>query len=185
MVGFSFVNSASDMRELQKELDLLNRHDFPIVAKIETGQSFNHLPEIILQGMKQSLTGVMVARGDLAIEIGFERMSEIQDEILWICEAAHTPVIWATQVLENMHKKGIATRGEVTDAAHAAEADCVMINKGEYTVEVLQSLNDILLRSRKNNFKNRRLFRQLSVASNFMKNTSYKIDKLTASVAEY
>lgn len=168
MVGFSFVNNASDMQELQKELGLLNRKDFPIVAKIETSQSVEHLPEIILQGMQQRLTGVMVARGDLAIEIGFERMSEIQDEILWICEAAHTPVIWATQVLENMHKKGIPTRGEVTDAAHAAEADCVMINKGDYTLKVLKTLNDILLRSRKNNFKNRRLFRKLSIASNFI-----------------
>lgn len=168
MVGFSFVNSAADMQKLQKELCLLNKADFPIVAKIETRPSVDHLPEIILQGMHQGLTGVMVARGDMAIEIGFERMSEIQDEILWICEAAHTPVIWATQVMENMHRHGIATRSEITDAAHAAEADCVMINKGDFTKEVLQSLNDILARSRRNNFKNRRLFRQLSIASNFI-----------------
>jgi pyruvate kinase len=118
--------------------------------------------------MQQPMTGIMVARGDLAIEIGFERMSEIQDELLWICEAAHVPVIWATQVLENLHKRGIATRGEITDAAHAARADGVMINKGEHTLEVLHTLSDILNRSRKNNYKNRRLFRCLSIAELFI-----------------
>ncbi|HZY38161.1 MAG TPA: pyruvate kinase [Mucilaginibacter sp.] len=170
MMGFSFVNNAADMRQLQLQLARLNRPDLPIIAKIETNQAVNNLPAIILQGMQQNLTGVMIARGDLAVEIGFERMSEIQDEILWICEAAHTPVIWATQVLESMNKAGLATRGEITDAAHAAEADCVMINKGGHTIEVLKTLNNILRRSRKNNFKNRRLFRKLSIAHNFIAN---------------
>jgi pyruvate kinase len=61
----------------------------------------------------------------------------------------------------------LATRSEITDAAHAAEADCVMINKGGHTMEVLKTLHNILSRSRKNNFKNRRLFRRLSIAHNF------------------
>jgi len=167
MVGLSFVNNAGDMKELQTRLERLNRPDISIIAKIETNQAVNNLPAIILQGLQQNLVGIMIARGDLAVEIGFERMSEIQDEILWICEAAHTPVIWATQVLESMNKEGLATRSEVTDAAHASEADCVMINKGGHTVEVLKTLNDILARSLKNNFKNRRLFRRLSIAHKF------------------
>jgi len=170
MVGFSFVNSAKDMQELQIQLSSLTKPELPIVAKIETNQAVNNLPSIILQGMKHNLMGIMIARGDLAVEIGFERMSEIQDEIVWICEAAHTPVIWATQVLENMNKYGFATRSEITDAAHAAEADCVMINKGRHTIEVLKTLHDILSRSRKNNFKNRRLFRKLSIAKKFISN---------------
>jgi len=168
MIGFSFVNSATDMQQLQIQLARLNKPNLPIIAKIETNRAVNNLPGIILQGMHQNLTGVMIARGDLAVEIGFERLSEIQEEILWICEAAHTPVIWATQVLESMNKDGLATRSEITDAAHAAAADCVMINKGEHTIEVLKTLNNILNRSRKNNFKNRRLFRSLSIAHNFM-----------------
>ncbi len=170
MVGFSFVNNATDMQELQMQLSRLNRPELSIVAKIETNQAVNNLPAIILQGMQQNLMGIMIARGDLAVEIGFERMSEIQDEILWICEAAHTPVIWATQVLESMNKDGLATRSEITDAAHAAEADCVMINKGGHTIEVLKTLHNILSRSRKNNFKNRRLFRKLSIAERFILN---------------
>ncbi|MBS1524874.1 MAG: pyruvate kinase [Bacteroidetes bacterium] len=168
MLGFSFVTSAADMQLLRSRLETLGCPDFPVIAKIETGLAVNNLPDIILQGMKQQKFGVMVARGDLAIEIGFERMSEIQDEILWICEAAHVPAIWATQVLETMNKRGIATRGEITDAVHAASADCVMLNKGEHILEVLRTLNNILARSRKNSFKNRRLFRKLSIAEKFL-----------------
>ncbi|KKM62221.1 hypothetical protein LCGC14_1523840 [marine sediment metagenome] len=168
MVGFSFVNTAGDIQQLQTKLFALNKPGLAIVAKIETNQAVNNLPAIILQGMQHNLMGVMIARGDLAVEIGFERMSEIQDEILWVCEAAHTPVIWATQVLESMNKSGLATRSEATDAAHAAEADCVMINKGGHTIEVLRTLHNILSRSRRNNFKNRRLFRKLSIAERFI-----------------
>jgi pyruvate kinase len=168
MLGFSFVNNAADLQLLQKHLDLLDHPGFPVVAKIETGLAVSNLPEILLQGLQQPQFGVMVARGDLAIEIGFERMSEIQDEILWLCEAAHVPVIWATQVLENMNKQGIATKGEITDAVHAASADCVMLNKGDHIVEVMRTLSDILRRSRKNSLKNRRIFRKLSIAEHFL-----------------
>jgi pyruvate kinase len=170
MVGFSFLNNATYMQKLQVLLSRLNKPDLPIIAKIETNQAVNNLPAIILQGMQYNQMGIMLARGDLAVEIGFERMSEIQKEILWICEAAHTPVIWATQVLESMNKHGLANRSEITDAAHAAEADCVMINKGGHTIKVLKTLHDKLSRSRKNNFKNRRLFRQLSIAQKFILN---------------
>ncbi len=66
----------------------------------------------------------MIARGDLAIECGFfERLAEVQEQILWICEAAHIPVIWATQVLESVAKDGIASRAEVSDAASSQRAE--------------------------------------------------------------
>jgi pyruvate kinase len=52
--------------------------------------------------MRSPAVGVMIARGDLAVECGYERMAEVQEELLWVCEAAHIPVIWATQVLENL-----------------------------------------------------------------------------------
>jgi pyruvate kinase len=110
----------------------------------------------------------MIARGDLAVEIGFERMSEIQEEILWICEAAHVPVIWATQVLENLNKSGIATRSEITDAAHAAQADCVMINKGSHTIKVIETLRDVLERIGGHHVKKRYTFRPLTIAKRFM-----------------
>jgi pyruvate kinase len=168
MLGFSFVNKATDIAELHAQLTLLDKPDFPIIAKIETNKAVNNLPALLLEGMRKSSFGIMIARGDLAVEIGFERLSEIQDEILWICEAAHTPVIWATQVLESLNKQGLATRSEVTDAAHAALAECVMINKGDHTLEVLKTLRDILSRSRQHNYKQRHIFRDLGIAKKFL-----------------
>ncbi len=168
MLGFSFVNKAADIAELHAQLALLDKPDFPIIAKIETNEAVNNLPSLLLEGMRKTSFGVIIARGDLAVEIGFERLSEIQEEILWICEAAHTPVIWATQVLESLNKQGLATRSEATDAAHAALAECVMINKGSHTLEVLKTLQDILSRSRQHNYKRRHIFRELGIAKKFL-----------------
>ena len=95
----------------------------------------------------------MVARGDLAIELGSVRMAEIQEEILWVCEAAHLPVIWATQVFESLAKNGLASRPEITDAAMAARAECVMLNKGPYIDYAVSILSDILQRMGDHQYK--------------------------------
>jgi pyruvate kinase len=165
LVGFSFVQSVGDLVELQAELA---QHPLPIVIKVEKPGAVADLPALLLQGMTQEHFGVMIARGDLAVEIGFERLSEVQEEILWLCEAAHVPVIWATQVLESLNKKGVATRAEVTDAAMAAMAECVMINKGTNTVGVIEALKDILYRSGGHHHKKRYTFRPLSIAKKFL-----------------
>jgi len=86
----------------------------------------------------------MIARGDLAVEIGYERLAEIQEELLWLCEAAHVPVIWATQVLESLVKTGIPTRAELTDAAMAERAECVMLNKGPHILAGVETLVDVI-----------------------------------------
>ncbi len=172
VVGFSFVRQPSEVAELQ---ELLRRGDgtaVPLVLKIETFEAVQHLPALLLQGMKAPVFGVMIARGDLAVEIGFERLSEIQEEILWICEAAHVPVIWATQVLETLNKSGIATRSEVTDAARAAHAECVMLNKGKHLLTVLATLRDILHRSGGHHLKKRYVFRPLGIAEEFLVNSA-------------
>lgn len=168
IIGYSFVRHPKDIAQLQ---DLMRNHDGrkpDIVLKIETPEAVKNLPALLLQAMRNEVFGVMIARGDLAVEIGFERMSEIQEEILWICEAAHAPVIWATQVLENLHKTGIATRSEITDAAHAAMAECVMLNKGDFTIEVIETLRDVLYRSGGHHIKKRYTFRPLRIAERFM-----------------
>ncbi len=72
----------------------------------------------------------MIARGDLAVEAGYERLAEMQEEILWLCEAAHLPVIWATEVLDQLARTGRPSRAEVDDAAVVQRAECVMLNKG-------------------------------------------------------
>ena len=143
--------------QLQDEIDF-NNGKGSIILKIETPEAVENLPSLLLQGMQRPTFGVMIARGDLAVEIGFERMSEIQEEILWICESAHVPVIWATQVLDTLNKSGIATRSEVTDAAHAAMAECVMVNKGEHIIQVIETLRDILHRSGGHHVKKRYTF---------------------------
>lgn len=168
ILGFSFVRSAADVAELQ---GLLGKGGLPIVLKIETYEAVQNLPALLLQGMAEPVFGVMIARGDLAVEIGFERLSEVQEEILWLCEAAHVPVIWATQVLETLNKSGIATRSEVSDAVRASQAECVMLNKGRYLLTVLDTLKDILQRSGGHHVKKRYVFRPLKIATRFLRST--------------
>ena len=146
MIGFSFVQRADDITCLQEEL-AKRRNDWRrvgIVAKIETAQAVSNLPDIIVRAAGRQPFGVMIARGDLAVAIGFERLAEMQEELLWLCEAAHVPVIWATQVLEEMVKSGLPTRGEMTDAAMAARAECVMLNKGPNVGEAITALRGLL-----------------------------------------
>jgi len=100
MVALSFVNTVDDVRALRELLTPLGERQPAIVLKIETKRGFENLPAMLLEAMKAPRCGVMIARGDLAVECGFERLAEVQEEILWICEATHVPVIWATQVLE-------------------------------------------------------------------------------------
>jgi pyruvate kinase len=169
LVGYSFVRTAEDISNLQTELKAISEHPPLMIIKIETPEAVSNLPSLLIEGMKQKAFGVMIARGDLAVEIGFERMGEIQEEILWICEAAHVPVVWATQVLESLNKSGMATRSEITDAGQSANAECVMINKGDHTIEVMETLKDILKRSAEHRVKKRFRFRQLKIAERFLK----------------
>lgn len=166
LAGYSFVRNTKDILQLQEALGKNSK--LSLIIKIETPEAVKNLPDLLFCGMQRENIGVMIARGDLAVEIGFERMSEIQEEILWICEAAHVPVIWATQVLENLNKSGVATRSEVTDAAYAAMADCVMINKGDYIIRTMETLRDILTRSGGHHIKKRFIFRPLGIATRFM-----------------
>jgi pyruvate kinase len=148
MIGFSFVQTADDVALMQDEL-AKRRSDWQrlgIIAKVETAQAVKNLPEIIVRAAGRQPFGVMIARGDLAVAIGFERLAEMQEEILWLCEAAHVPVIWATQVLEEMVKSGLPTRGEMTDAAMAARAECVMLNKGPNIGDAITALRGLLQR---------------------------------------
>jgi hypothetical protein len=105
--------------------------------------------------------GIIMARGDLAVELGFERWSEVQEESLWICEAAHVPVIWATQVLEDMAKTGMPSRAEVTDAAMSGRAECVMLNKGPYMVDVVGFLSGVLERMESHQTKTSAMLRMV------------------------
>lgn len=152
-VGYSFVQSGEDMDRLVHELERRGGAQLGIVAKIETRAAVRALPEIIVRGAGRHPFGVMIARGDLAVEIGWERMAEIQEEILWLAEAAHVPVIWATQVLESLVKEAVPSRAEITDAAMAERAECIMLNKGPYVLEALDTLDSVVRRMQAHQFK--------------------------------
>ncbi len=119
-------------------------HLLGLVLKIVTSRAVRNLPDMLVRAAGRQPSAIMIARGDLAVEIGFVRLAEMQEQILWLCEAAHVPVIWATQVLESYLKTGVPTRGEMTDAAMAARAECVMLNKGPYLFEAIGQLGLLL-----------------------------------------
>lgn len=85
-----------------------------------------------------------------------------------MAEASHTPVIWATQVLENLAKDGIPSRAEITDAAMSERAECVMLNKGPYIVDAVRVLDDILTRMQAHQRKKSSMLRELSLADRFL-----------------
>ncbi|MDO6460507.1 pyruvate kinase [Granulosicoccaceae sp. 1_MG-2023] len=165
MVAMSFVRSAQDVARLQETLQTLGQTDTGIVLKIENREAFENLPAILLAAMRSERVGVMIARGDLAVEVGFERLSEVQEEILWLAEAAHVPVIWATQILENLAKKGAPSRAEVTDAAMSIRAECAMLNKGPNIVATVRFLDGILQRMHGHYHKRRLMLRPLHVCA--------------------
>jgi pyruvate kinase len=168
LVGFSFVHSAADLEKLRAELARLGRPRMGIVVKVETRKAFEELPGILLEALRQPPVGVMIARGDLAVEIGFDRLAEVQEEILWLCEAAHVPAIWATQVLEGLAKNGLPSRAEVTDAAMGERAECVMLNKGPHIVEAVQALDSILRRMQSHQAKKTAMLRHLNIVERFV-----------------
>jgi pyruvate kinase len=164
IIGLSFVRTPADVHALEQELRRLGALDTGVVLKIETAQAFENLPQLLAATMRTPPDGVMVARGDLAAEVGFERMAEVQEEILWFCEAAHIPVIWATQVLESLAKRGAPSRAEVTDVVMSGRAECVMLNKGPYIVDTVRFLNRILERMAAHHAKGRTMLRRLAVS---------------------
>lgn len=165
VVNFSFVNSSDDVNDLFAEIKKLEaKESLGVLLKIETQSAYNNLSDILLEGMKNYPLGVMIARGDLAIECGWENMARIQQEILNLCNAAYVPTVWATQVLENLAKKGIPSRSELTDAASGLKADCVMLNKGPFIRRAVNLLDTILSSMNSYQDKNEKMFPALEKA---------------------
>ncbi|ARU31866.1 hypothetical protein CAP31_09385 [Sulfuriferula sp. AH1] len=161
IIGLSFIQHASDMDLLHMALAERNAGQLGIIAKIETQEAVKNLPDIIIRGAGHGAFGIMIARGDLAVEIGYERLAEIQEEMLWLCEAAHIPVIWATQVLESLVKLNLPSRAEITDAAMSGRAECVMLNKGPYILHGMSVLNEIITRMQSHQDKKTPQYRAL------------------------
>jgi pyruvate kinase len=182
MVGLSFVRSPEDVEALHR---VIGHAPIGIVLKIETKAGFEKLARILLAAMRRPPVAIMIARGDLAVELGFERLAEVQEEILWLCEASHVPAIWATQVLDTLARTGVPSRAEVTDAAASVAAECVMLNKGPHVEEAVVALVDILHRMERHRYKKRSIFRKLRVSTLGEGPASRPPDETTASsVAE-
>ncbi len=161
-VNYSFINTPADIQELFDVLDALEARDkIGVILKIETQSAYNSLFRILLKGMETYPLGVMIARGDLAIETGWNKMGRIQEEILAVCSAAHVPVIWATQVLESLAKQGVPSRSEITDATKSIKAECVMLNKGPYITKAMELLTEILTDAEDYHEKNSRMLPEL------------------------
>jgi pyruvate kinase len=161
LVEMSFVQDPTDLIRLHEALASRGGDRIGVVLKIETRRAFEQLPQLLLTAMRRPRVGVMIARGDLAVEAGYERLAELQEEILWLCEAAHLPVIWATQVLEQLATSGLPSRAEISDAAMGERAECVMLNKGPHIDEAVAVLDDILRRMTGHHYKKNALLRQL------------------------
>ena len=164
LVGYSFVQSADDVGLLLAAIDErcpVGRRRPALMLKIETQRAVRNLPEIIVRAAGSAPTAVMLARGDLAVELGFGRLADVQEELLWLCEAASVPVVWATQVLDQLMRTGLPSRAEVTDVALAERAECVMLNKGPFIAEALDLLDDVLLRMESHQYKKMPMLRAL------------------------
>ena len=162
-VGASFIAAAADVARIVARLRASPR-PIGLVLKLETRGAMDNLPAILFEALKYEPVGLMIARGDLAVELSFERLAEMQEELLWFGEACHLPVIWATQVLDSMAHSGVPTRAEVTDAAMAARAECVMLNRGPYIGAAVRMLADIIRKMEAHQFKKRAIDRPLKMA---------------------
>lgn len=156
-LDISFCQTPEDVRDLQNLLKEHSREDIAIVTKIETKEGVVNMPEILVELLNWQKSGVMIARGDLAIEVGFENLAHMQEALLDICDAAHIPVIWATQVLESQMKNDLPSRAEITDAAMSGRAECVMLNKGAFVIDTIDVLTHILDDMHQILIKNRQL----------------------------
>jgi len=165
-VGVSFVTSARDVARVGERIRAAGKPGFGMILKLETRGALLNLPEILFEALRYETVGLMIARGDLAVELSFERLAEMQEELLWFGEACHLPVVWATQVLDTVAQSGLPTRAEVTDAAMAMRAECVMLNRGPYIAVAARMLADIIRKMETHQFKKLSLYRPLALAGN-------------------
>lgn len=160
-VEVSFINSRRDVERIVKRLRAEASPGFGLVLKLETQAAIRNLPDILFAALRYRPTGLMIARGDLAVETSFERLARLQEDILGFGEACHLPVIWATQVLDRLARSGVPTRAEVTDAAMSMRAECVMLNKGPFVAEATRMLVKIIRDMEPRQYKKRTLFSTL------------------------
>ena len=163
MVGLSFVHRPEDLYDLREILSNLGHPNLGVVAKIETADSIHNLAKILIAGLELPKFAILIARGDLAVEVGFENLAFVQEDILCLCEAAHIPVILATQILESLAESGLRSRAEMTDAIMGQRAECVMLNNGTHILEAVRMLAILLSTEERHQVKKHQLFSEFTV----------------------
>ena len=160
-IALSFVRSAEDIKHLR---NIIREHDHPakIIAKIEKPEAVKNIDKIIAKS-----DGIMVARGDLGVEVPMERLPLIQKDITAKCLQQGRPCIVATQMMESMIHNPSPTRAEITDAAMAVRAECAMLNKGPFILEAVKTLQDLDQRMDAHHYKKMASLRPLQVAVRF------------------
>ena len=175
VAAVSFIRTPADVEHVLAELEKIaaeheaagddelaeRTRNLGIVLKIETIPAFENLPEILVAGMRHANMGIMIARGDLAVELGFQRMGEVPGQILALAQAARVPTILGTQVLESLAKSGLPARAEITDAAFALRAECVMLNKGPHITDAIGILDNLAKKMGRSQRKNRIMLRRI------------------------
>jgi pyruvate kinase len=143
-IAYSFVRTVEDIQKLKDYLKELNAEHVEIIAKIETSQAIEHLEEIV-----KASNGIMVARGDLAVEVPLEKVPVYQKKMLELCNKHHRYCIVATEMLESMRKNPRPTRAEISDVANAVfqGTDAVMLSGettlGKYPIETVSIMAKI------------------------------------------
>ncbi|MDT0441280.1 pyruvate kinase [Streptomyces johnsoniae] len=145
MVALSFVRNAGDVRDVHRVMDRVGRR-VPVIAKVEKPQAVDNMEEVVL-----AFDGVMVARGDLAVEYPLERVPMVQKRLIGLCRRNAKPVIVATQMMESMITNSRPTRAEASDVANAIldGADAVMLSAessvGRYPIETVKTMSKIVV----------------------------------------
>lgn len=144
-IALSFVRNGSDLNELKKIIEAKSNHKIPIISKIEKPEALDNIDEII-----SNSDGIMVARGDLGVEVSAAKVPLIQKQLVNKAKKSRIPVIIATQMMEGMIKSLTATRAEVNDVANSVMdgADAVMLSGetsvGKYPIKVVAAMSSIL-----------------------------------------
>lgn len=160
-LAMSFVKSAADIKYLKSKIKKIAGRNVPVIAKIETAQALKNINQIIKEA-----DAIMVARGDLALNIAQELVPVAAKNIVKKCIASGTPVIMATQMLESMTHNPRPTRAEMSDVANAVidHVDCVMLSGetafGDYPLKSVETMSRIIAQAELSHFDDLRLHKQ-------------------------